>query len=839
LVALLLLAGLAPSAEGQTGDAVRLTEVTVEPQRDATAVQITTTGAARYRAALAEAPPRLVLEFADTTFAWRRSPLSVSSDPVKRITGSQPRRNLTRIVIELTRKSEYTVEETPTGLRVLLPGTPELVAKAEAAGAAPAAPPSRPAVVAQAPGTPGVVRSDGRRLISLDFKDADVVNLLRILAAESGRNIVIGDDVKGRMSITLRNVPWEVALETILEARGLQKIERDNLIRIVTNEQFVREREARVRAEETRLRIEEAKAKADDARVKAEEARLRAEAEARQRAMLPPGAPGATVTPPEETDFDVVTLLRRLAAEGGKNIVMADDVRGRVTISLKGLPWDVAMDTVLEAKGLAKVERNNILRIVTLEQLAREREARARAEEARIKAENDARQKEAEIRQKQAEAAIREQEIAIRQAVAEAAAREAEARGPLREETVRLSYADPEEVMRTLQGILGIPPQGIPVSPTIPTGMPPIAEPPFSQLYGTTPAPRPPVIIPPPPDILARGITIQAHKPTNSIFIRHYATDLERIKRLIRETLDIPLPQVKIEARLESLDRFALENLGINWGGAGAFPVGNAAVVGQGLTTPIPAVAGGQTIGPPAGIPIATPLSGVANTALTLAQLLPIAAATGLPTGGSLVNLPVSTLPTTGGISPTPTGGIAFGIVGTRFNINIALQALAEQQKTRTIARPEVVTVENSRAMIQLGREIPYATVSSAGTQVQFRDAVLQLQVTPVVIREGNVNKIKMSVLVENNEQGADTAAGPTIVKRRAETQVLVREGEHLVIGGVGNSTEAKTVRKVPVFGDVPILGWLFKQRGDREQSSELVVFITPTVLASAAPSRR
>ena len=845
LALLLALAALAPSAEGQSDAQARLTEVTVEPQRESIAVQITTTGAVKYRASVVDTPPRLVLDFADTVYGWRRTPLAVNTDPIKQVSGSQPRRNVARVVIDLARKSEYTIEDTPTGLRVILPASPEALARAQAAPATTPLPPARaaaPGVVAQVPSTPptrgaATSPSDGRRLISLDFKDADVVNLLRILAAESGRNIVIGDDVKGRMSITLRNVPWEVALETILEARGLQKIERDNLIRIVTNEQYVREREARVRAEETRLRIEEAKAKAEEARVRAEEARLRAEAEARQRAQLPPGAVVPPPPPPDEGDFDVVALLRRLAAQGGKNIIIGDDVKGRITMSLKDLPWDVAMDIVLEARGLSKVERNGIIRIVTNEQLAREREARARAEEARIKAENDAKQREAEIRQKMAEAAFREQEIAARQAAAEIAAREAEARGPLREETIRLSYADPEEVARTLQGILGIPPQGLPVAPT-PVGMPPIAEPPFSQLYGTAAAPRPPVIVPAAPDILARGITIQAHKPTNSIFIRHYATDLERIKQLIRETLDIPLPQVKIEARLESLDRFALENLGISWGGGGAFQTGNTAVVGQGLTTGVSPFGGGAVTGPAGGIPF-NPNQGfnIGNTALNLSQLLPVAAATGLPTGASLVNLPVSTLPTTGGISPTPTGGISFGIVGTRFNINLALQALAEQQKTRTIARPEVVTVENAKAMIQLGREIPYATVSSAGTQVQFRDAVLQLQVTPVVIREGNITKIKMTVLIENNEQGADTAAGPTIVKRRAETQVLVREGEHLVIGGVGNTTEAKSIRKVPVLGDVPILGWLFKQRGDREQSSELVVFITPTVLANSPAS--
>ena len=214
-----------------------------------------------------------------------------------------------------------------------------------------------------------------------------------------------------------------------------------------------------------------------------------------------------------------------------------------------------------------------------------------------------------------------------------------------------------------------------------------------------------------------------------------------------------------------------------------------------------------------------------------------MSATTGLPTGGNLISLPVSTLPTTGGINPSPTAGIMFGIVGTRFNINLALQALAEQQKTRTIARPEVVTVENNKATIQLGREIPYATVSSAGTQVQFRDAVLQLQVTPVVIVEGPVTKVKMTVLVENNEQGTDTAAGPTIIKRKAETQVLVREGEHLVIGGVGTSTDSRSMRRVPLFSDIPILGWLFKQRGDRETSSELVVFITPSVLRQQPPT--
>jgi type IV pilus assembly protein PilQ len=177
--------------------------------------------------------------------------------------------------------------------------------------------------------------------------------------------------------------------------------------------------------------------------------------------------------------------------------------------------------------------------------------------------------------------------------------------------------------------------------------------------------------------------------------------------------------------------------------------------------------------------------------------------------------------------------------VGTRFNINLALQALAQLGKTRTLAHPEIVTVENNKATFSLGEEIPYATVSSAGTQVQFKEAVLRLEVTPTVIRENidgrELRKVKMTVIVENNSRGdliAFTGTSvPIINKRKAETQVLVREGDRLVIGGVTQNVQQKTVRKVPLMGDIPVLGWLFKQREDFETGRELVVFLTPSIL--------
>jgi type IV pilus assembly protein PilQ len=199
------------------------------------------------------------------------------------------------------------------------------------------------------------------------------------------------------------------------------------------------------------------------------------------------------------------------------------------------------------------------------------------------------------------------------------------------------------------------------------------------------------------------------------------------------------------------------------------------------------------------------------------------------------VNIPFQSLPNAGRF--TPAGGIAFGIVGTNFNINLALQALENQGKTRTLARPEIVTVENAKAEVSLGEEVPYATVSSAGTQIQFKEAVLKLEVTPTVVREGENNRIKMMVLVENNSRGAVVDLGasggqpPAINKRKAETQVLIKEGERLVIGGVTNSESEEAERGVPMFAEIPILGWLFKQRGERNTATELVVFITPSIV--------
>src|SRR5216117_2313336 len=527
-----------------------------------------------------------------------------------------------------------------------------------------------------------------------------------------------------------------------------------------------------------------------------------------------PASNGSRLISFDFKDADVVNLLRILAAESTKNIVIGDDVKGRMSISLHNVPWELAFQTILDVRGLEKIEKDNVIRIVS-------RETKLKTDTEIAKA---------------AEAKIKEQEAIGKQRAAELALAEQLARGPLREETIRLAYADPEEIVKTLQGVLGLAGGAAP-APGAPGGPPLIPAPPFSALYGTGPPPAPGAPAPmPTPEVLAKGITIQAHKPTNSIFIRHYEADLERIKKVIREKLDVPLPQVKITARLNELNRIDFFAIGVSWGGASLGRTSHGDVlVGQGFAGRTPPTGG---IAPASGFLGQSGTAsggGQANPNLTLGNFLPVSAASGLPTGGNIVNFPVSPSGSFGGITPA---GIAFGLIGRRLNINLVLDALEAESKTTSLAKPEVVTTENAKALISLGSEIPYSTVSSAGTQVQFKDALLRLEVTPTVIREpGDITSVKMVVNVENNSLGTlvpQTGGGfvPSINRRSATTQLVVKEGETLAIGGIRQQEVVESIQKVPFFGDIPFLGWLFKSKSrTTDPNRELVIFITPTIL--------
>src|SRR5712691_4416018 len=577
----------------QTPEAsVQLKSITVDRQADGVTVLVSMSGPTRYAASFIDSPNRLVIDMQGTTFAWNRTALKSDGNPVREVRGSQFRVGTARVVVELARKVGYRIDERPDGLALVFepggtaqPDTPAPKVKEMA----------KASTTSSAPSKITPPKSEAQRV-------AEAFDALKIELSSVAPK---GEPARAEAAVRSQEPRSPEARSP--EARSPQ-----------ARSPQVRSRDALV-----------------PAATLAPIALVPVPAQATPSPAPPPAAPPAP--PPagnaqrlislDFKDADVVNLLRILAAESGRNIVAGDDVKGRVSISLKNVTWEQALDTILEVRALAKVERDSVIRIVSLDQLTKEKEALARVEAAKRNAE-------IETRTKLAEAQLKETELATKKLAADAAAAEQQARGPLREEVIRLSYADPEDVARTLQGILGIPPEGvqavpatiIPSIPSVPSVVPSMGGPPNPALGQLPPpnAPYPPAYGPPTQpvmsvsqDVLAKGITVRANKATNSIFIRHYEADLERIKKLIREQLDVPLPQIKIEARMEILDRNALEAIGIQWGGASSTRAGDNTLIGQGFQS---------TDSTRAGI---APINlNPANPNLTLGSLLPVAAAT-------------------------------------------------------------------------------------------------------------------------------------------------------------------------------------------------------------------
>ena len=203
---------------------------------------------------------------------------------------------------------------------------------------------------------------------------------------------------------------------------------------------------------------------------------------------------------------------------------------------------------------------------------------------------------------------------------------------------------------------------------------------------------------------------------------------------------------------------------------------------------------------------------------------------------GNLVNLPLSALAT----ASNPALGLLFGIVGKDFNINLAIQALETLGRARQVAAPNIVTVENSEAVISRGFEVPFVSQSGfGGTNVQFKDALLELRVTPNVIVEDGVRKIRMKLEINNNEPDftRSVLGNPPLFKRRGKTEIVLREGERVVIGGIVNENALQQYRQVPVLANMPVLGWLFKSREFNSDVNDLVIIVTPTVISMGGPA--
>ncbi|MDY6816271.1 MAG: type IV pilus secretin PilQ [Pseudomonadota bacterium] len=278
---------------------------------------------------------------------------------------------------------------------------------------------------------------------------------------------------------------------------------------------------------------------------------------------------------------------------------------------------------------------------------------------------------------------------------------------------------------------------------------------------------------------------------TNTISVRETSQKLEEIRRLV-STWDVPVRQVSIEARIVRAQTNVAENLGIRWGGA-AYDVSGDNVF---------------TVGGSQG---------------TLQEARDAAAGT-----DSTITFP-GALAVDLGVSGEGASSFAIGWGSDEFLVDLELSALESDGQAEVVSQPRVVTADRQTASIKSGEEIPYQEASSSGaTSVSFKEAVLSLEVTPQITPD---DKIIMDLVVNQDSRGEVTAGIPSINTNAVTTQVLVGNGETVVLGGIFQSEVATQVTKTPFLGDIPYLGRLFKRSEHIDERSELLIFITPKII--------
>ena len=288
---------------------------------------------------------------------------------------------------------------------------------------------------------------------------------------------------------------------------------------------------------------------------------------------------------------------------------------------------------------------------------------------------------------------------------------------------------------------------------------------------------------------------------TNVLIIRDLQQNIAEVRALVA-TLDTATPQVLIEARIVEVDTTFTRELGVQWGGAFRDSRGGTQ---YGITG-----AQNGTGGPNAGATI------------DAATTNPFTSSTN-PNPSFAVNLPAA-------IGLGSGGGIAFGILRDNLRLDLSLSALEASGKGKIISSPKIVTTDNKEATIEQGTQIPYSTVSASGTNVQFIDATLSLKVTPHITPDG---RVAMKLEAKNDSQG-DVAPGsttPSINKKKATTEVLIRDGETTVIGGILQITRNESRAGLPWLSKIPVLGYLFRKDTNSTQNRELLIFITPKIL--------
>jgi len=439
-------------------------------------------------------------------------------------------------------------------------------------------------------------------------------------------------------------------------------------------------------------------------------------------------------------NIEVRSVLNVIADFTDLNIITSDTVSGNLTLRLKDVPWDQALDIILQTRGLDQRKNGSVVWIAPRDELA--------------------------TKEKLA--------LESRQQITELE--------PVRTESFQLNYAKAE----TLSKILSDDKQRI---------------------------------------LSKRGSSVVDPR-TNQLFVQDVSVRLEEVRRLISK-LDIPVRQVLIEARIvEATDAFS-KNLGTRLGFGRDLRNQDLAGNLTGGFQPGGNVAGDRNIQYNFGGSL-TPTAQVSNFI------------SGTPnfTGSSNaetrqnVNLPASGL---GGFGPGAFSLILFNANKSRF-LSLELTALESDGKGKIVSSPRVLTADNVEALIEQGTELPYQQATSSGsTSISFRKANLALKVKPQITPDGN---IIMTLDVNKDSVGQVTTAGFAIDTKHVKTEVLVENGGTVVIGGIYTQDTRNTTTKVPLFGDLPVVGQLFRNNQRSDAKTELLVFITPRIASDRLGQR-
>ncbi|MBI2782766.1 MAG: type IV pilus secretin PilQ family protein [Gammaproteobacteria bacterium] len=430
-------------------------------------------------------------------------------------------------------------------------------------------------------------------------------------------------------------------------------------------------------------------------------------------------------------NIEVRALLQLIADFSDFNLVASDAVNGSITLRLKNVPWDQALDIILKAKGLDKRVDGNVLMVAPAAEIA-ERE------------------------RLQVEANKQLQELA-----------------PLRTEYIRIRYADARKLFDLFN-----------TDNKVGSGGGGGGSNSNENATGSI--------------LSERGNAIVDER-TNTIILTDTEDKIAEFRRIVQQ-IDIPVRQVEIEARIVVANTDFRKQLGARWGVAAVRKGSNSLleVTGQRVGLDSEPGSPAQFFGN----------GGTLDMSETLAVDLGVA---------------------------KPTGSIALGLMRNNTFLDLELSALQNDGYGEIISQPKVITSDKKKATIKSGVEIPYQQSSSAGnTNISFKDAVLKLEVTPLITPD---NRIVMTLTIAQDSIGKFVPSGnsggqvPTIDTTNVETEALVGDGQTLVLGGIFKMESLDSVEKVPVLGDLPVVGRLFRHTSKDQKKQEILIFITPKIM--------